>query len=71
MFHYSEMLPVKQIQGRLWALATPDLTDPPGGDPRSSTFPPLQIRNVTGSASDSFRGSAGGLESQGSQGRDG
>lgn len=29
----------KQIQGRLWALATPDLTDPPGGDPRSSTFP--------------------------------
>ena len=24
MFHYSEMLPVKQIQGRLWALATPD-----------------------------------------------
>lgn len=26
MFHYAEMLPAKQIQGRLWALATPGLT---------------------------------------------
>lgn len=63
------MLPAKQIQGRLWALATPDLQGT--CDPRSSTFPPLQIRNVTGSASDGFRFSAGGLESPGSQGRDG
>lgn len=60
----------RQIQGWLWVLTTPDLPGRLGGDPKSSTFLPLQVRNVIGFARDSFRGSAG-LKSQESQGREG
>ena len=71
MFHYSEMLPAKQIQGRLWAPATPGLTgalemtpDPPHS-PLSRSGMSLVLQG--GSA----KGSVGGPESQGSQSRDG
>ena len=70
MFHYSEMPPAKADPGLALGSDHTDLTGRLGGDPKSSTFLPLQVRNVIGCARDSFRGSAG-RKLQESQGRDG